>query len=674
MPDLRYRLLLIIAICIGISIYSCQQPNQPASLKDADYNNFLDTTLRNYDITKAGRYIIVVDSFYSKINNVSDYGAHIKYVYKTLYYNDRAQFDSAAVNVDKAVAVLEKNKLEKKYAKEYLGALNLKGRIRYSLGNFTQAYNIYFKVKQLAEESKDTCTLGEYNYCVGMISYKQKKYAEAENHFKQAFICSHTCKGEDAYRQQENLDNIALSLEKQALYDSAIYYYDSAIRYINTFLIKNPDTIMYGKAIGVVYGNIGSIWLAKGIPDSAIVYLKKGYDMNIRRAFENKDAVLVHLKLANAYLQKQEYPLALTALTNTKKELDSVMHSVEANTTWNQLMYRYYEQTKNEPEAYRYYHEYTKMRDSLWETEKVQLQTDIRRELNEKDQAYKIGLLQKQNQLSNLYLWVTVIFLAMAVVIVILTYKINRRSKKNIEELTALNDQVTLQKAELEKKNKEKDRILHVVAHDLRNPVGGISMLTEMLAVEDPDSPDFKEALVLIKNASQSALALINELLGHTDANSEMSKEQVDIARLIQESTRLLQFKADEKKQRIVVDVLPAPLVISANREKITRVLNNLIGNAIKFSPEGAAIEVTLIRKDKFALISVKDNGIGIPADLQGSVFDMFTVSKRPGTAGEKSFGLGLSICRQIVEAHGGGILYDSKEGEGTTFYVSLPI
>jgi signal transduction histidine kinase len=111
-----------------------------------------------------------------------------------------------------------------------------------------------------------------------------------------------------------------------------------------------------------------------------------------------------------------------------------------------------------------------------------------------------------------------------------------------------------------------------------------------------------------------------------------------------------------------------------ANGEKILRVINNLIVNAIKFSPENKSIDVSLRSNSHSALISIKDEGVGIPAEIKDMIFDAFTLAKRTGTSGEQPFGLGLSISRQIVEAHGGRIWFTSEMGQGTTFFVELPL
>jgi signal transduction histidine kinase len=105
----------------------------------------------------------------------------------------------------------------------------------------------------------------------------------------------------------------------------------------------------------------------------------------------------------------------------------------------------------------------------------------------------------------------------------------------------------------------------------------------------------------------------------------------------------------------------------------IWRVVSNLISNAIKFSPVGETIHLKCISEASHVQISVADHGIGIPDEIKDKVFNMFTEAKRSGTIGEKSFGLGLSICKQIIEKHHGKIWFESKPGNGTTFYIKLP-
>jgi signal transduction histidine kinase len=108
--------------------------------------------------------------------------------------------------------------------------------------------------------------------------------------------------------------------------------------------------------------------------------------------------------------------------------------------------------------------------------------------------------------------------------------------------------------------------------------------------------------------------------------------------------------------------------------EKLHRVISNILGNAIKFSPLQSYIMVNLKKEGSCAVITIADQGIGIPGEKQPYIFDRFTSASLPGTSGEQSLGLGLSICKEIVEEHNGTIHFQSTKGKGTTFYVQLPI
>ncbi|MBZ0262538.1 MAG: HAMP domain-containing histidine kinase, partial [Hyphomicrobiales bacterium] len=154
---------------------------------------------------------------------------------------------------------------------------------------------------------------------------------------------------------------------------------------------------------------------------------------------------------------------------------------------------------------------------------------------------------------------------------------------------------------------------------------------------------------------------------------NEATKESILVSKLVDECTKLLGFKAKEKEQTITTELTGEDVRVFVNREKMIRVLSNLISNAIKFSPFGAIITITSEKRAGNVLIAVKDKGIGVPKDMQDGLFEIFSPNVRNGTAGEKSYGLGLFICKQITEAHGGKIWLESKEGEGSTFFVELP-
>jgi signal transduction histidine kinase len=135
----------------------------------------------------------------------------------------------------------------------------------------------------------------------------------------------------------------------------------------------------------------------------------------------------------------------------------------------------------------------------------------------------------------------------------------------------------------------------------------------------------------------------------------------------------MLAYRAVEKQQQLVCHLPEQPVFAMADAGKIKRIIINLLSNAIKFSNTGGYISVLLLTNENEVVVEVNDNGIGIAPAMMNNLFDMFTPTRRKGTAGEHSYGLGLSISAQIAHAHGGRITVNSAEGRGSTFCLWLP-
>ena len=208
------------------------------------------------------------------------------------------------------------------------------------------------------------------------------------------------------------------------------------------------------------------------------------------------------------------------------------------------------------------------------------------------------------------------------------------------------------------------------------NPISSIIALTEILIKEsDNYSEDHKEILNLIKEACNNSLSLSKNIVEAAMDIDEgnMGKEWVDIKKLTENCIELLSFRANAKNQNIKVTYCKDDVLAFVNKEKIWRVINNLVANAIKFSFENSDIYVNLDFVAGVAHISVKDSGMGIPERNKPFIFDMFTQAKVPGTSGEMPYGLGLSISLQIAKAHRGNIWFESTEGKGSTFHFEFP-
>lgn len=251
--------------------------------------------------------------------------------------------------------------------------------------------------------------------------------------------------------------------------------------------------------------------------------------------------------------------------------------------------------------------------------------------------------------------------------------------RKNLSQARRYNAQVLSKNkhlhntlAALEQSHEANARMLKIVAHDLRGPVGGINALTEMMLGETGRPDADMEMLELIQTASQDSLTLVDDLLQVQFTAESLIKEPIELSELLQYCINLLQPKAGAKRQQLLLHT--TAVTLTANREKLWRVVSNLVMNAIKFSPEESTITVETSQISDNVRIAVKDTGIGIPEELRHGIFDWFSNTKRQGTSGEKSFGLGLMISKQIIEAHHGKIWFEPNQPCGTVFFIQLPL
>jgi two-component system, OmpR family, sensor histidine kinase VicK len=313
--------------------------------------------------------------------------------------------------------------------------------------------------------------------------------------------------------------------------------------------------------------------------------------------------------------------------------------------------------------------------DSISTANSKAFDTHIQLALQGMDSEYELGRLNQKNNFNQRSLGYLLVILGLAVLAIIVTIVFLASSKK---KNTALADKsLELEKAniELQHRNTEKDRILGIAAHDLRTPVGAILSLTSFLRAEGMARSEYLELVDLIETASQSSMGLINEILLLADLKQNpLVKEEVAVNPFLKRTIELIKFKADEKKQKVKLEMLANDATIQADPERLRRALSNLVSNAIKFSNENSPITVKAAVSDEAIVFSVADNGIGIPESMKKELFKSFTKAKREGTNGERPFGLGLSIVKQIIEGHSGSVWLESIEGEGSTFFVEIPM
>ncbi|HEY4652722.1 MAG TPA: HAMP domain-containing sensor histidine kinase [Pontibacter sp.] len=231
------------------------------------------------------------------------------------------------------------------------------------------------------------------------------------------------------------------------------------------------------------------------------------------------------------------------------------------------------------------------------------------------------------------------------------------------------------QKYELEKASKAKSTILGVVAHDLRGPFANIEALVKLMQRREPTIAEREKYHDMILKSCQSSSAIINDLLvmARYEQQEQYPLQKTELNEFV--AKVYLEWQEQLKDTRQVELTIPdLPVYVSLNSDKFRRVLDNLLSNAVKFTGEQGLIRIGLAKSDRTILLSISDNGIGIPQDLKPFVFHAFSKASRQGLRGEKSVGLGLSIVSTLVMQHNGTIEVQSDAEHGTTFSIALPL
>jgi len=242
-------------------------------------------------------------------------------------------------------------------------------------------------------------------------------------------------------------------------------------------------------------------------------------------------------------------------------------------------------------------------------------------------------------------------------------------------------EDITLVKSNIlyaEKINARKNTMLDIMAHDLRGPISVIRMIASGIEKEPQvaNNESIVQSVSYIQELCKRNIKLIQDLLNQEfleSAEVDIRKERADLVWEINDVINYYKSSAEILSKTFRVSSNKEKLFMQIDSLKLMQVMNNLISNAIKFTPENGVIEVDIVEKPTFVEIVVRDNGIGIPDDLQPYLYDKFTRARRPGLNGEDSVGLGMSIIKTLVELHGGTIHLESRENEGSAFYITIP-
>mgnify|MGYP003288116254 CR=1 FL=1 len=247
-----------------------------------------------------------------------------------------------------------------------------------------------------------------------------------------------------------------------------------------------------------------------------------------------------------------------------------------------------------------------------------------------------------------------------------------------LAEMTRLRDLLQQRTQELTEADRQKDEFLATLAHELRNPLAPIRNAVHILQGHIPAEPELHWGLDVIDRQLRQMTRLIDDLLDLSRITHDMLElrtERLDLTAVLQGAVEISRPLIEVGGQAFVVTLPPEPIALDADPIRLAQVLSNLLNNAAKYTERGGHIWLSAERHGYEAVVTVRDTGTGIPAELLPHIFEMFTQGERSWERPQSGLGIGLTLVKRIVELHGGTIMAQSDgPGQGSAFIVRLPV
>ncbi|HEY4197687.1 MAG TPA: tetratricopeptide repeat protein, partial [Mucilaginibacter sp.] len=601
-----------------------------------------------------------------------------------------------------------------------LGACYIQfGRMYNNIANYDLASSYFKQALDLFKAIKDENGIADTYHNMGMVADNIGKSTYAlDNYFKSLSL---NIKLHDKVNSARNYNNIGVIMQEMEIYPKSMEYYKRAIK-----LWQDSKNV---QGVSTAYENIGEILMAEKKYDQALVYLSKS--MKLTQGMDDKNGLSsLYPDFGLCYANLKQYDKALAYLkqglkiaTDYKIDYNKAYTYINFATVYNmqkdyQNAYKYALLAKTLAnklgslsnrtnaalqlseslgglgrfqEAYKAQKEYDDLKDSLKSDESVQKLTSFNLESNFHEKQHLLAeqhqrqddLYQQKIQRQGLLSAIFFIIILGMVGILIVYYRAKLKQQKINTILEDKNVEVIQQKADLNEQahklndlNNLKDRLISVLAHDLRAP---LSTLRGLFGLLEDDSISHEQFLEMIPQAVKKleyTSDFLDTLLFWINSqmeNFDSSAKSFPIKDVISYEVTNYHEQALEKGIKLI-DNVSDNVTVAADPNSVRIVTRNLITNAIKFSRKGDTIKISAhYQDDNYILLSVKDSGVGMSEKQQNKLFKS-KVDSGTGTNNESGTGMGLLFCKDLIEKCNGKIWVESIQGSGTEFFFTLPI
>ncbi|MFZ4798280.1 MAG: tetratricopeptide repeat-containing sensor histidine kinase [Bacteroidia bacterium] len=545
------------------------------------------------------------------------------------------------------------------------------------LEKFNEALEYLLQSLQIRKKIGDQKGIAECYISLGVIYHRMPKLQTAISYYNKALAYFKKVNNEN--KIGAIYSNLGAAYNQMGKLDSALFF----LKKVVVFKQKTNDRIGLGKA----YHNIGTTYNYLGKYNESFIYYNKAIESsgggenntNNGISYEAAGTSLIKLK---RFDEAEKY-LNIAKRIYLKNDLKSLLVNCYVNFS---LLY----DTKGEyKKAVKYYSLSNFMKDTV---QKMQDQTsfaEIEAKYKVIEKTYENELLTTKNKLleneskNNTFLSISIFLLLIVGLFLVINLKTVRKTKnelvKQYEVIEAKNKESVLQNNRLTNLVEENQLLMGILAHDLRSPLIKIEGLVNLIVEQDSSEQEKLEYVNYIQGICKDSLLLIkdtidlSEIFNEKNAAYSIKKERFKAVEIANEILNTFKGSALEKNIEIVINNEQEHIEIYNSKSHLKRILDNLVGNSIKFSPSNSIINIDTTEDDNFVKISVKDNGPGFSKLDKENMFNRFkTLSAKP-TGKEASSGLGLYIVKQLTELIGVTITINSELRKGAEFVLSIP-
>ena len=677
------RKRFIFFLCFIVSFVALSQ--DITSLKKQLHTKIADTSKVSLNLEIADLFFStnVDSSFYykNKALELANKVSSKKHIANSLFsmaihYNLTNDFASAIETYKESLLIFEQLDDQANIARVYRNI----GYCYIEIYGEDKALESYLKALTIYEKLNDKMGVAGIYSGIGDLYYNEENYEFANKYFNDALsICVELNDEEGIANCYTNIGNATTD---SGDYENGLELYRKSIE------IQKSASDSYGVAIN--YNNLGDSYTKLKEFDKAKDYLLKALALSRDLDKVILEAVIL-LNISDVENQLKNYSSAIK-YANKSLKISKSIGSLEYERENLEILGTAYEGLGKIDKAFYFHKKYEKIKDSFIEidkTKKVQLFHALNKlesskfEIEELANKNKITQLKYDNERKFIYFLIISIVLFSFFVVILISQQTAKKNAYNLLEyknhlISKMNKEIQVQRDDLKQLNKTKDTFFSIIAHDLKNPFNSIKGFSELM-IENSDEYNEEKRLKflkIIKGSTSKASSLLNNLLiwaNSQSGNLDFNPQEFELMQKVSDVISLLEVQSVNKNIHIY-NKTKNNICVFADKNMLETVLRNLISNAIKFTDIKGEVQIYSITNSEFVEITVKDNGVGIAQSDIDNLFSIEVKNSSMGTANEEGTGLGLILCKDFVEKHGGKLWVDSTINKGSEFKFTLPI